>query len=142
MLRRVQLVTPRTGAHQASLSMGFPRQGYWNGLRFPSPRDLPHPYVSVSPALAGRILYHYAWRSLYIAAMLCLVTQLCLTLCNIMVCSLPGSFVHGISQRKYWSELPFPSLGDLPGQGIEPRSPTLQVNSLSSEPPGNPGVHS
>ena len=81
-------------------------------------------------------LNHYAWGSLYIAAMLCLVTQLCLTLCNIMVCSLPGSFVHGISQRKYWSELPFPSPGDLPGQGIEPRSPTLQVDSLPSEPPG------
>ena len=87
-------------------------------------------------------LNHYAWGSLYIAAMLCLVTQLCLTLCNIMVCSLPGFFVHGISQRKYWSELPFPSPGDLPGQGIKPRSPTLQVDSLPSEPPGKPGVHS
>ena len=35
--------TPWTVAHQASLSLGFPRQEYWNGLPFPSPRDLPDP---------------------------------------------------------------------------------------------------
>ena len=29
--------TPRTGAHQALLSMGFSRQEYWGGLPFPSP---------------------------------------------------------------------------------------------------------
>ena len=34
-------VTSRTVAHQASLSMGFPRQEYWNGLPFPSSGDLP-----------------------------------------------------------------------------------------------------
>ena len=33
-------------------------------------------------------------------AMLCLVAQPCLTLCNPMVCSLPGSFVHGDSPGK------------------------------------------
>ena len=30
-------------ACQAPLSMRFPRQGYWNGLLFPSPGDLPNP---------------------------------------------------------------------------------------------------
>ena len=44
--------TPRTVAHQAPLSMGFPRQGYWRGLPFPPPGDLPHP--GSEPALAGR----------------------------------------------------------------------------------------
>ena len=34
-------VTPPTAAHQASLSMGFPRQEYWSGLPFPPPGDLP-----------------------------------------------------------------------------------------------------
>ena len=38
-------VTPWTVAHQASPSMGFSRQGYWNGLPFPSPGDLPHPGI-------------------------------------------------------------------------------------------------
>ena len=35
--------TPWTVAHQAPLSMGFPRQEYWSGLPFPSPGDLPDP---------------------------------------------------------------------------------------------------
>ena len=33
--------TARTVAHQAPLSMGFPRQEYWTGSPFPSPGDLP-----------------------------------------------------------------------------------------------------
>ena len=33
--------TPWTVAYQASPSMGFSRQGYWSGLLFPSPGDLP-----------------------------------------------------------------------------------------------------
>ena len=41
-------------AHQAPLSMGFPRQEYWSGLLFPSPGDLPGPGIKpVSPGLAG-----------------------------------------------------------------------------------------
>ena len=34
------LATPWTAAHQAPLSMGFPRQEYWSGVPFPSPGDL------------------------------------------------------------------------------------------------------
>ena len=44
----------------------------------------------------------------------------------------------GFSGQQYWSGLPFPSPGDLPDPGIEPRSPALQANSLPSEPPGTP----
>ena len=40
------------------------------------------------------------------------------------------------SQQEYWSRLPFPSSGDLPDPGIEPRSPALQADALPSEPPG------
>ena len=39
------LVTPQTVAHQAPLSMGFPRQEHWSGLPFPSPGDLPDPRI-------------------------------------------------------------------------------------------------
>ena len=42
----------------------------------------------------------------------------------------------GFSRQEYWSGLPFPSPGDLPNPGIEPRSPTLQADALTSEPPG------
>ena len=38
------------------------------------------------------------------------------------------------SREEYWSGLPFPSPGDLPNPGIEPRSPALQADSLPSEP--------
>ena len=38
-------MTPWTVAHQASLSMEFPRQEYWSGLLFPSPGDLPNPGI-------------------------------------------------------------------------------------------------
>ena len=51
-------------------------------------------------------------------------SQLCLTLCDATDCSLPGSSLHGISQEEYWSGLPFPPPGDLPGPGIEPTSLT------------------
>jgi len=42
------------------------------------------------------------------------------------------------SRQEYWSRLPFPSPGNLPHPGIEPRSPELQADSLLSEPPGEP----
>ena len=41
----------------------------------------------------------------------------------------------GFSRQEYWSGLPFLP-GDLPDPGIEPRSPTLQADPLTSEPPG------
>ena len=44
----------------------------------------------------------------------------------------------GFSRQEYWSGLPFPSPGDLPNQGIKPRSPAVQADSLLSEPPGAP----
>ena len=44
----------------------------------------------------------------------------------------------GFSRQDYWSGLPFPSPEDLPDPGIEPGSPTLQADTLTSEPPGKP----
>ena len=43
----------------------------------------------------------------------------------------------GFSRQEYWSGLPFPSPGDLPDPGIKPRSPSLQADALTSEPPGD-----
>ena len=62
----------------------------------------------------------------------CLVTQLCLTLCDPMDCSLPCSSVHGDSPGKNTSP------GDFSDPGIKPRSPTLQADALPSELPGKP----
>ena len=48
LLSRVRLlVTPWTVAHQAPLSMGFPRQEYWSGLSSPSPGDFPNPGIKL-----------------------------------------------------------------------------------------------
>ena len=51
------LVTPWTVAHQTSLSIGFSKQEYWNGLPFLSPGDLPDPRIETgSPALQAHPL--------------------------------------------------------------------------------------
>ena len=44
----------------------------------------------------------------------------------------------GFFRQEYWSGLPWAPLGDLPNPGIEPGSPSSQVDSLPSEPPGKP----
>ena len=63
-----------------------------------------------------------------------------LTPCDPMVCSLSACnqapLTMGFSRQEYWNGLPFPSAGDLPDPGIKPRSPTLQADSLQSEPSG------
>jgi len=46
----------------------------------------------------------------------------------------------GNEVRVLESGLPFPSPGDLPDPGIEPRPPTLQADTLPSEPPGKPSI--
>ena len=43
----------------------------------------------------------------------------------------------GFSRQEYWSGLPFPSPGDLPDPGIDPGSPALQADALTSEPAGD-----
>ena len=49
---------------------------------------------------------------------------------------MPGSSVHGILQARILEWVAFPSPGDLPNPGIEPRFPALQADSLPTEPPG------
>ena len=49
-----------------------------------------------------------------------------------------ASLSMGFSRQEYWSGLPFPSPGDLPDSGIEPRSLAVEADALTSEPPGKP----
>ena len=112
-------VAPWSVTCQSPLSLGFPRQEYWSGLPFPPPGDLPNPVVEphvTSPALVGRFFTTSAtWE----------------TTCDPMELSRP----------EYWSGQQFPSLGDFPNPGIEPRSPTLQADSLPSEQLGKPIIN-
>ena len=66
--------------------------------------------------------------------------QSCPTLCNPWTVAYQAPQSMEFSRRAYWSGLPFPSPGDLPEPGIEPRSPTLQADTLPSKPPGKPMV--
>ena len=70
-------------------------------------------------------------------ALLCLIAQSCLTLCNPIDCSPLASSVHGDSPGKDIG-VPCTPLGNLPDPGIELGSPALQVDCLLAEPPLKP----
>ena len=78
-----------------------------------------------------------SWLSL--CTPVCAVAQSCLTLCDPVDCSPPGSSIHGIPQARVleWGSCFLPP-GDPPDPGIKNVSPALQVDSLLSEPPGKP----
>ena len=61
-----------------------------------------------------------------------------LTLCDPWNVAHQAPLSMGFSRQEYWSGLPFPSPGDLPDSGIEPRSLMLQADALTSAPPGKP----
>ena len=69
----------------------------------------------------------------------CLHAQSCLTLCNPIDCSLPGSSVMRFSRQEYWNGLPCPPPGDLPNPGIKPDSLALAGRFFTTKPPGKPG---
>ena len=87
-----------------------------------------------------------------VASPLCRHMLLCAQDISFQCCALSRSVVShslqstrllcpwGFSRQEYWSGLPCPFPGDLPNPGIEHRSPTLQVASLPSEPPGKPTI--
>ena len=62
-----------------------------------------------------------------------LVTKSCLTLATPWTVACQAPLSMGFSRQEYWTGLPFPSPGDLPDPGIEPRSPALQADSLPYE---------
>ena len=69
------------------------------------------------------------------------------SLSSVQLFATPWTVAHqaplsmGFSRQEYWSRLPFPSPGDLPDPEIKLRSPTLQADSLPSEPPGKPNYY-
>ena len=64
------------------------------------------------------------------------VAKSCPTPCNPMTAACQAPLSTGFSRQGCWSGLLFPSPGDLPDPGIEPRSPALQVDSLQTEGAG------
>ena len=66
------------------------------------------------------------------------VAQSFLTLCNPVDCSPLGSSIHGILQARILEWVAISFSRELPDPGIEPKSPALQAEALTSEPPGKP----
>ena len=62
--------------------------------------------------------------------------------CRVRLFVIPWTIAHQappsmrFSKQEDWSGLPFPSPGDLPKPGMEPRSPALQADSIPAEPQG------
>ena len=115
-------VTLRTVAHQAPLSLGFPRQEYWSGLPLPAPGDLPNPGIKpashVSPELADVFLTaSTTWEILHI-----FLKKLH---SRVSLFVTPWTVDHqaplslGFPRQEHWSELPFPSPGDFFDPGIK-----------------------
>ena len=71
-----------------------------------------------------------------------LVAKSCPTLATPWVVACQAALSMGFSRQEYWSELPFPSPGDLPNPGIEAGSPVLQTDSLPTAIWGKPRLMS
>ena len=117
------------GIHASPLS--------WNSLlhpislgchRTPDLNSLHHIANSRGLSILHMVMY------LFPRALLCLVAQSCLILCHSTNCR--HLYLWGFSRQEYRSGLLCPLPRDLPNPGIKPRSPTLQADSLLSEPPG------
>ena len=67
-----------------------------------------------------------------------LAAKSCLTLATPWTIAHQAPLSMGFPRQEYWSRLPFPSPGELPDPGIEPKSPALQAESLQVEPPEKP----
>ena len=93
-------------------------------------------HESAVPPTSSNAVIFYKQKSLCC----CCSVKSCLT-CDLMDCSPP---VHvallsmGFPRQEYWSELPFPTPGDLLNPGIEPVSPALAGGFITIEPPGKP----
>ena len=66
------------------------------------------------------------------------VAQLCRLLATPWTAAYQAPPSMGFDRQEYWSGVPLPSPGDLPDPGIEPRSPALEADALTSEPPKVP----
>ena len=128
--------TPQTAAHQAPPSPRSSRQEHWSGFPFPSPMHESEKWKGSRSVVSDSQRPHglqptRLLRPWDTGVGFSIVTQSYLTLCNPMD-SLQVCSVHGILQARIPKWDPFPSPGDLPNPGIEPRSSALQADSLLS----------
>ena len=126
--------TPWTVAYWAPLSMGFSRQEYWSGLPFPSPENLPDPGIDLGLLHCRQMLYHLSHKGSPVEV------SVQLLLSCVRLFATPWTVAYHVplsmefSREECWSGLHSLLQGEiLPNPGIEPWSPTLQVDFLPSE---------
>ena len=110
-------VTLWTVGHQVPLSMGFSRQEYWNGLLFPASGALPDPGVKPKSPTFGNGFFTTETPGKPIADPAAAKSlQSFPTLRDPMVCSPPGSSVHGIFQARIleWVAISFTKVSNWP----------------------------
>ena len=136
--------TPGTEIQQAPLSIEFPRQEYWGGLPFPSPGDLPNPWIEPGLLHCRQILYLLSRQGSPLICYVKLLTdfvfsmgQYCAhaqSLSHDWPFGTPWTVAHqallsmGFSKQEYWSGSPFPPPGNFPDLEIKsacPTSPTM-----------------
>ena len=82
------------------------------------------------------MLWTFMWKSWYEHCSC--VANFCPALWDPMNCSPQAPLSTGFSRQEYWSELPFPSPGDLPDPGTEPATPALAGEFFTTESSGKP----
>ena len=140
-LSSVQLfVTPWTIAHQAPLPMGTVQARIlkWFAMPFSRGSTQLRDQTQVSHTVS-RFLTIWATILLLNISKLCIYDSECYSLNRVQLFATPWTVARQanlsmeFSRRENWSGWPFPSPGDPPDPGIEPGSPALQADSLSSE---------
>ena len=87
-------------------------------------------------------MYKIIVGSFYILCVHAQSIQSCPTLVTTWTVACQAPLSIGFSRQEYWCGLPFPSPGDLPDPGIEPRFPVFQADSLPTELQGKPNYRS
>ena len=87
---------------------------------------------------ADILVYTFAWLDIFTLKVKVKVLSRVQLFATPWTVALQAVLSMGFSRQEYWSGLSFPSSGDLPDPGIEPRSPALQADALTSEPLGKP----
>ena len=122
----------RTNLYYTSTTMAWRERNAGEASGTKSEEGLQHKRKKIKSAECHKLLSRlHVW---------VLATQSCPTVCNPMDCSRETPLSMGFSRPEYWSGLPCPLPADVSVPGMEPRSPTLQACSLTSEPPGKPTV--
>ena len=110
----------------------FKRASFSSVVKFPRASFSTTPIIDPCPWPEVEVFLKYSrnWHK----SPVCVLNHFsCVWLCVTVAHKVPLSM--GFSRQEYWSGLPFPSPGDLPNPGIEPRPPAWEADSLVSEPP-------